>query len=167
MIWKLKSKLNDTTIMNKWFDHTKNMKNDEKNLSTNYDWNFQKKNLMWEFDILYSFNLSWFACCMMINQNNDHELDCFHINIKKIMFEWHTDKNQILWFISLFAYVVTLWFYLQLIEHKLFNNTTSQMISYWIEIRRTIFFFMKNLVWWIWMLDCSITTKRNFQKKYL
>ena len=36
IISKSKSKLNDITIMNKWLDHTKNIKNAEENLLTNY-----------------------------------------------------------------------------------------------------------------------------------
>ena len=59
---------------------------------------------------------------------------------KKTTFEWHVNKNQILWFISSFAYVVTLRFCLWSIEHKSFNDITSQLINCWIEIRRTIFF---------------------------
>ena len=80
---------------------------------------------------------------------------------KKIMFEWHTDKNQILWFVSLFAYVATLRLYLRSIERRPFNDITSQKISCWVEIRRTILLFMKSLVRWIWMLE-----KRNFWKKH-
>ena len=44
---------------------------------------------------------------------------------KKITFGWQADKNQILWFVSSFAYVFTLWFYLQSIENKSFNNIRS------------------------------------------
>ena len=38
---------------------------------------------LWGFDTLYSFGLSRPAYCMIISQNNDCELDCLHINIKK------------------------------------------------------------------------------------
>ena len=68
--------------MNKLFDHMKNIKDNKKNLLTDYHWNFQKKT-MWRFDILNSFDLSRFLCYMISNQNNNHEFDCFHINIKK------------------------------------------------------------------------------------
>ena len=85
---------------------------------------------------------------------------------RKITFGWHADKNQILRFVSSFAYVATLRFFLRSIERRPFNDTTSQMINYWIGIRRIIFLFMKNFVQWIWMFDCSITKKQNFQKKH-
>ena len=42
-----------------------------------------KKKIMWGFNILYSFDLSRSACCMMISQNNDYKFDCFNINTKK------------------------------------------------------------------------------------
>ena len=51
----------------------------------------KKKKIMSEFDILYSFDLSRFACCIMINQNNDCEFDGFHINTKKNHI-WMTHK---------------------------------------------------------------------------
>ena len=38
---------------------------------------FNKKEIMWEFDILYLFDLSQLVFYMMINQNNDCEFDCF------------------------------------------------------------------------------------------
>ena len=74
---------------------------------------------------------------------------------KKIMFEWHTDKNHFLWFVLSFAHVATLWSCLRLIESRSFNNITSQIINCWIGIQRTNFFFfheksyMMNLNIWL------------------
>ena len=121
---------------------------------------------LWWFDPLYSFGLSRPACCTMISQDSGRKPGCLIPIQKKITFEWLTDTNQILWFISSFTYVATLWFCLWSVERRPFNDITSQMINCWIEIRRTIFFFMKNLVWWIWMFNCSITKKQDFWKKH-
>ena len=91
---------------------------------------------------------------------------------RKTTFGWHTDKNQILWFISSFAYVVTLWFYLRLIEHKSFNDITSQMINCWIGIRRTIFFFNEksctmNLNVWLFNNKKTEFSKKTFKNLVL
>ena len=71
------------TIMNKWLDHTKNMKNDEKNLSANYHWNFPKKKnnvRIWHFIFIWLITI---CVLYIISQNNNYKFDCFHINTKK------------------------------------------------------------------------------------
>ena len=69
MIRKSTSKLNDTTIMNKWFDHMENIKNDKKNLSANDPWNFQKKRKnnvkIWYFIFIWLFTI-----CVLCNDQS-------------------------------------------------------------------------------------------------
>ena len=68
MIWKPKSKLNDTTIMNKWLDHMKNIKNDEKNLLADYHWNFSKK--INDMKIWYFIFIWFITICVLYNNQS-------------------------------------------------------------------------------------------------
>ena len=125
-----------------------------------------KKKIIRKFDILYSFDLSKFACCTIINPFNNHKFNCFHIN---------TGKNQ-----CLNNTQIRIRFY-DLFQH-LNMLLRCKSDCYWLNINHLItsrhkwltaeskfneqFFLMKNLVWWIWILDYSTTDEWDSQKKH-
>ena len=90
--------------------------------------------VLWGFDTLYSLGLSRPRTWQPSYQYK-----------KKPTYEWHINKNQILWFVSSFAHIVALWSCLWPVEHKSFDDITPQTVNCWIEIQRTIFFSWKVL----------------------